>query len=288
MEQRTKSYLRLLKPGITVSNTLSAIAGFSLAASMLPFDGLVFIGAIGGVALVIASACVANNILDRDIDKRMKRTLQRDVAAGRISVPRALAFAAILGAAGFSLLLFLTNVLTFFLGVVAYVWYVAIYGIAKRTTPLSTLIGGVAGSLPPVAGYTALTGSIDMAAISLFMILFFWQLPHFYAISMFRRDDYDTVDVPVWSVRYGMKNTKAHIFTSVLLYAASMLLLTIFGYTGVSYAVITTALSLYWIYKGAALYKKVDDVKWAKTMFGISLMILLTSCLMIGVGGYLP
>jgi len=288
MERHTKSYLQLIKPGITLSNTISAAAGFFLAASFVPFNLAALIGAVFGIALVIASACVANNVLDRDIDKRMKRTTKRDVASGKISIPKALIFSTVLGFAGFSFLIFLTNRETFLLGVVAYIWYVAIYGIAKRTTPYSTIIGGVAGALPPMAGYVALTGSVDAGAIILFLILFFWQLPHFYAISMFRQSDYAEAKLPVWAVRFGMESTKRQIFISVILYAISATLLTVFGYTGIIYLVLSTALSGYWIYTGIKLYRKVDDVKWARSMFGVSLLVLLSMCLLIAVGGYLP
>jgi len=288
MERHTRSYLRLIKPGITLSNTLSGVAGFFLAASLVPFSITAFIGAIGGIALIIASACVANNVLDRDIDKRMKRTIKRGVPTGEISITKALIFCTVLGLAGFALLILWTNWLTFWLGVLAYVWYVAIYGIAKRTTPYSTIIGGVAGALPPVAGYTALTGRVDAAAIILFLILFFWQLPHFYAIAMFRSEDYAKAKLPVWAVSYGMKSTKRQIFISVVLYAISATLLTFYGYTGITYLVLSSALSIYWIYKGIVLYRKVDDIKWAKAMFGVSLLVLLVMIALIVIGGFLP
>ncbi len=288
MERRTKSYLQLIKPGITLSNTLSGVAGFFLVSSIVTFSLSAFIGAIFGIAFIIASACVANNILDRDMDKRMKRTAKRDVASGVISIPKALAFSVVLGVIGFSFLFFLTNTVTLLLGVLAYVWYVAVYGLAKRTTPFSTIIGGVAGALPPMAGYTALTGRIDAGAIIIFLILFFWQLPHFYAISMFRRADYAKAKIPVWAVKYGMKSTKLQIFISVVVYAFVASLLTIYGYTGITYLVLSTALSVFWIYKGITLYKKVDDVKWARTMFGVSLMVLLSMLLLISIGGFLP
>lgn len=288
MEHRTRSYLRLMKPGITLSNTLSAAAGFFLAVSLVPFSVTAFIGAIGGIALIIASACVANNVLDRDMDKRMKRTAKRGVPSGEISIPKALLFCAVLGIAGFTLLIVWTNWLTTGLGALAYVWYVVIYGLAKRTTPYSTIVGGVAGALPPMAGYTALTGRIDMAAILLFLILFLWQLPHFYAIAMFRRDDYAKANIPVWSVVYGMKSAKFQIFLSVIAYAAVATLLTVYGYTGITYLVLSTALSAYWIYKGVTLYRKGDDVKWARAMFGVSLLVLLSMIILIAIGGFLP
>lgn len=287
MERHTRSYLQLMKPGITLSNTLTAVAGFFLAASIVPFSLAALIGGVVGTALVIASACVLNNIIDRDIDTRMKRTAKRELAKGTINYRYALVFSIVLGVLGFVLLLTLTNLLTAFLGLLAYVWYVVIYGVAKRTTSLSTLIGGVPGALPPVAGYTALTGTFDTAALVLFLILFFWQIPHFYAISMFRKDDYASARLPVWAVRFGLKKTKLHILISIVLFAATVPLLTLFGYTGVVYTAGATAIALYWLYKAIVLYKKVDDVKWARTMFGISLMTLLVMIALISVGGFL-
>jgi len=288
VERHTRSYLRLIKPGITVSNTLAGIAGFCLAASVVGWNWLAFMGVVCGIALIIASACVVNNILDRDIDTRMKRTATREVASGVISVPVAAVFAACVGAIGFVLLCVATNGLTLVLGGIAYIWYVVIYGIAKRTTALSTIIGGVAGALPPVAGYTALTGSIDITALLLFWVLFFWQLPHFYAIAMFRRDDYASAKLPVWSVRYGMKSAKFQLFVTVVLYAVSTALLGLYSSLGVTYFAVSTGLSVYWVYKGVVLYKKSDDVAWAKAMFGVSLLVLMAMCALISVGGFLP
>lgn len=288
MERRSRSYIQLIKPGITLSNTLSGVAGFFLATSLVPFRISALVGAVGGIAFIIASACVVNNVLDRDIDKRMKRTAKRDVASGAISVPKALLFAGLLGLIGFMVILGWTNLLTFWLGVIAYIWYVVVYGLAKRKTVFSTIVGGVAGALPPVAGYTALTGHIDMAAIILFLILFFWQMPHFYAISMFRQSDYASAKLPIWSVVYGMKSTKKQIMLFAILYGLTATLLTLAGYTGVMYLVASVALSVYWVSRGIVYYNKLDDVKWARKMFGASLLVLLSMCLLIAIGGYLP
>lgn len=254
---------------------------------MVPFRSAALVGAVGGIAFIIASACVVNNVLDRDIDKRMNRTSKRDVASGAISVPKALLFAGLLGLVGFTAILILTNPLTFLLGIIAYIWYVVIYGLAKRKTVFSTIIGGVAGALPPVAGYTALMGHIDMAAIILFLILFFWQMPHFYAIAMFRQADYVSAKLPIWSVVYGMKSTKRQIMLFAILYAITATLLTFFGYTGVVYLLVSLSLSIYWLSRGIVYYKTLDDIKWARKMFGASLLVLLAMCLLIAVGGYL-
>lgn len=292
MERHTRSYLQLIKPGITISNTMSGIAGFFLAVSVvMPSWATLFstlFGVVVGTAFIIASACVVNNVLDRGIDQRMKRTVKREIAAGTIGVPKALIFAALLGIIGFTVLLLFTSFVAFILGIIAYVWYVGVYGLAKRTTALSTIIGGVAGALPPMAGYVALTGSIDLAAIIVFFILFFWQMPHFYAISIFRRDDYAAARLPVWSVKHGIKGAKVQIFAFTILYAIAVVLLAVFGYTGVVYLVLSVALAAYWIYKGLRGYNKLEDSKWARMMFGVSLLVLLSQCALIAVGGFLP
>jgi protoheme IX farnesyltransferase len=288
VERHTKSYLQLMKPGITLSNSLSALAGFLLASSLYGFTLTTLIGAIGGVAFVIASACVVNNVIDRDLDAKMKRTKGREIAAGKISVPAATIYAIILGVIGFGLLIIWTNWLTAGLGLLSYVWYVVVYGIAKRTTPLSTIIGGVCGALPPVAGYTAVTGQIDLTAWILFGLLMVWQLPHFYAISIFRRDDYKQAKLPVWSVRYGISSTKKQIFFWVVIFALLTPLLTLVGPTGWVYLVVMLALSLYWIFQGVRYYNIDNDERWAKRMFGVSLLVLLTLDVVIAVGALLP
>lgn len=288
MERRSRSYLQLIKPGITLSNTLTAVAGYLLAASLLEFRIASFIASAVGIALIIASACVVNNVIDRDIDKRMKRTAKRDVANGKISVQHAITFATILGISGFGTILLFTNPLTFILGVIAYIWYIIIYGIAKRNTVWSTLIGGVAGALPPVAGYTALSGTIDAAAIILFVMMLLWQMPHFYSIAMFRRSDYAKAKLPIWSVSYGMKSTKRQILLFAGLYGLSSILLAVYGYTGIVYLDLSFAIGAFWVYRGISTYNRYDDERWARKMFGTSLLVLLTMCVLVAIGGYLP
>lgn len=288
MERHTRSYIQLIKPGITLSNTISAAAGFFLASSMVGFQLRTMIGVLGGVALVIASACVINNMIDRDRDSKMKRTRGREIAAGNISLRAASLYATLLGLAGFVLLAVWTNPLTLALGVIACVWYVVVYGLAKRMTPLSTLIGGVCGALPPVAGYVALTNHIDAVAWVLFALLMIWQLAHFYAIAIFRKDDYAQAELPIWSVRYGTSNTKAQILFWVVTFALIAPLLTILGATGYCYLIVMVLLSVYWVSIGVVNYKKLDDVQWSRKMFGVSLLVMLGMCAAIAIGGYLP
>lgn len=287
MKEDIRAYLHLLKPGITVSNTISAVAGYFLGvATADDFNGWVLAGLTFGIAGIIGSACVANNVLDEKIDARMKRTKRREVVTGRVAKRAALVYSVLLGIVGFVLILTLTNVLTAILGAVAYVSYVAIYGAAKRTTIWSTVIGTLPGALPLVAGYTAMTGRLDAAVAVLFVMMVFWQLGHFYAIAMFRRDDYAAAGLPVWSVAKGLASTKRQLFLFVWMFLLSAPLLTLLGYTGVMYAVAMTGVGLIWVVNGFRKYS--DDVAWSRRMFFVSLTVLLTMCLLITIGGFLP
>lgn len=287
MKETIRAYLHILKPGITISNTISAVAGFFFGVSVInDFSSSTLIGLMLGIAAVIGSACVANNVLDEKIDAKMKRTKRREVVTGIISKRAALLYSLILAGIGFALIFMLTNVLTGVLGVVAYVSYVALYGAAKRTTIWSTVIGTLPGALPLVAGYTAMTGRLDTAALILFAMMVFWQLGHFYAIAMFRRDDYAAAGLPVWSVARGLASTKRQLFLFVWLFLVSAPLLSVAGYTGKLYAIAMVGAAAIWVVNGLKKYD--DDVAWARGMFFVSLSVLLIMCLLIAIGGFLP
>ncbi|HEX5394881.1 MAG TPA: protoheme IX farnesyltransferase, partial [Candidatus Saccharimonadales bacterium] len=161
---------------------MTAVAGF-LFASRWHIDWLLFASLLIGVTFVIASACVMNNLLDRRLDKKMSRTRNRALPAGKVSPAAGLVFGLLLGAAGFWALSF-TNALTMAIIAVGYIGYVVAYGWSKRHTVYSTLIGTVPGGASLVAGYTAVTGSLDRAAAILFVIMLAWQMVHFYAIAV--------------------------------------------------------------------------------------------------------
>lgn len=287
MKARFRAYLHLLKPGITISNTLSAIAGFFLAvAASGRFSVFVGLGLVAGIAAVIGSACVANNVLDRRIDAAMKRTRKREVVTGVVGTRAALIYSAALAGIGFTLLAIATNGLTVLLGVIAYVSYVALYGYAKRTTKWSTLIGTLPGALPLVAGYTAVTNQLDAVAFVIGLMMVLWQLGHFYAIAIFRRDDYAAAGVPVWSVAHGTASARKQLFVGVWLFVLVAPLLSLVGGAGWTYAVGMTGVALWWAVKGTQAAE--SDEKWARRMFFVSLWVLLAMCLLIGIGGFLP
>jgi len=204
----------------------------------------------------------------------MERTQKRVSVTGSISVRNAMVFAIVLGVIGFGVLVVYTNSVTFVLGLIAYFVYVVWYGAEKRRSTLGTLVGSIAGALPPVAGYTAVSGQIDLAAISLFIILTVWQMPHFYAIAMYRLKDYKAAGLPVLPVVKGFKETKIQIVLYVAAFFVSVGLLTFFGYTGYVYLVVMLVLGLWWLVKAIQGFNVIDDAQWARKLFFQSLIII--------------
>ena len=239
------------------------------------------------MSLVIASACVFNNYIDRNIDKKMARTQKRAIAAGRISAHAAVTYAAALGILGFLILGFFTNWLVFSLGAIALFFYVVLYGIAKRRSVHGTLIGSIPGATPPVAGYLAVTDHVDSAAILLFLILVFWQMPHFYAIAMYRYKDYKKAGLPVLPVKNGMAAARRQILAYIVAFTVAAVLLSVFGYTGYTYLVVVIGLGIYWLAKGIRQYD-LSDEKWGRQIFFASLIITLGLSIITAFGARLP
>ncbi|HVI60940.1 MAG TPA: heme o synthase, partial [Candidatus Saccharimonadales bacterium] len=185
----------LTKPGIIYGNALTATGGFLLAAKW-QIDLSLFAATIGGTCLVIASACVINNYIDRGIDKQMARTQRRATVTGKISGPWAIIYGLALGISGFALLVLFTNALVALIGLAAYIDYIVLYGVSKRASVHGTLVGSIAGAAPPVAGYCAVTGRLDLGALIIFLIMVCWQMVHFYAIAIRRADEYRAAKIP--------------------------------------------------------------------------------------------
>ncbi len=269
--EKVRAYYKLTKPGIIYGNTLTAIAGFFIA-SAGNVNVLLLVWLVIGLALVIASACVLNNIIDRHIDKKMKRTKVRALVTGEISIKSAALYSAILGFVGFGVLLYFVNIITLWLGVAAYVLYIAAYGLAKRKTVHGTLVGSIPGALPPVAGYAAVTNAIDGSAALLFLILVLWQMPHFYAIAMFRLKEYEAANIPVLPLIKGNLATKRQIVFYILLFIIAVLAL---PHMGIVYMLAMLLLGGVWFIKALQGFKTHDDEKWARGLFGFSLYVLL-------------
>jgi len=282
-----QAYYQLTKPGIIYGNALSAIAGF-IFGSKGNFDVIAFLGVLGGTSLIIAAACVYNNIIDRHIDAKMARTSKRALVTGAISVANAAIYGVILLSVGFLLLLLFTNILTVIIGIVGFIDYVVAYGYFKRKTPIGTLVGSICGATPIIAGYCAATGRFDTGAVLLFLIMVIWQMPHFYSIAIYRGKDYMSADIPVLPVVKGNKTAKQHILVYSGLYLVANILLFSSGYASYSYLIVMLLASLWWLRWAVLGFSVKDNNKWARKMFGYSLIVLLVFCLMLSVNYWLP
>jgi protoheme IX farnesyltransferase len=287
IKETTRAYYRLTKPGIIYGNGFTTVGAFLLASEGHIDFGLL-IATLAGVSLVIGSGCVYNNYIDRGIDKKMARTKERALVKGTIPGSHALVFAVILTALGLSILETFVNMLTVWLGILGLFFYVVLYGISKRKSVYGTIVGSVSGALPPVAGYCAVTGRFDSGALILFLILTFWQMPHFYAIAMYRHDDYAEAGLPVLPVSRGMKTAKIHIIIYGFAFLLATLSLALYGYTGCTYAVIMGVLGTMWIWKGIAGFKTTDDKRWGRKMFLFSLIVLTSFSVLISLEWLLP
>jgi len=283
-----KTYYSLTKPGVLYGNALTAAAGFLLA-SKGNIDFWLFIALCVGSTLIIASACVLNNYLDQDIDSKMARTKKRALVQGEIKGRNAVIFSIVLGLVGVAILLAWTNLLVVLIGIGGFIVYVVLYGmLSKRLSIHGTLVGSVSGAAPILAGYCAVTGTVDVGAILVFLILFLWQMPEFYSIAVYRQKEYAAAGVPVMSVVKGIKNTKIQIFIYTVLFVIATLLLPVFGITGYPYLIVMVVLGVYWIWLGLKGLSARDSDAWARKMFRFSLIILLVFCGLISVDAWLP
>lgn len=281
-------YYSLTKPRVTYGNVLTTAAGYLLAATG-SFEAITFIAACLGTTLVIASACVLNNVLDRDIDAIMARTRSRASVAGSVRAGRAVAFATVLGVLGILLLAAWTNWLVVAVGVGGFIVYVVLYGmLGKRLSVHGTLVGSISGAAPILGGYVAATGAIDVGGILVFAVLFFWQMPAFYSISIYRRDEYAAAGIPVISVARGVRRTTAEIVVYSVVFAAATLLLPLASDLGWVYFLTIGLLDVGWIALAIVGLRAADPTRWARLMFRASMIILVLFSVMIAVGPLLP
>jgi protoheme IX farnesyltransferase len=278
-----KQYLLVTKPGIIFGNLVSVIGGFFLA-SKGSLDLPLFLATITGVSLVIASGCAFNNYIDQDIDRIMERTKNRVLVQGLISPKVTLVYATVLGLIGVALLDVVANHLAALLAVMGFVVYVGLYSLwLKRKSVYGTLIGSLSGAAPPVIGYCAVSNQFDMAALILLLIFSLWQMPHSYAIAIFRFKDYQSASIPVLPVKYGISVTKNHIFRYILAFTVATLMLTLSGYAGYSYFVVASLISVGWLAMAVAGFKTTNDQVWAKKLFMFSIIAITTLSVMMSI-----
>jgi protoheme IX farnesyltransferase len=214
----------------------------------------------------------------------MIRTRNRALAKGLISLKIAVSYATILGIAGMALLCAATNLLAVVIVLAGLVIYVGVYSLyMKRNSVYSALIGSLAGATPPLAGYCAVTGRFDMGAVRLLSIFSLWQMPHCYAIAIFRFDDYAAAAIPVLPVKQGTAAAKKHIVGYILAFMAATLMLTFGGYTGYSTFAVATVLGLSWLYLAWSGYKAFDERLWARRLFIFSILTIFILSVMISI-----
>ncbi len=283
-----KLYLQVTKPGIIFGNLISVIGGFLLASKGTIDYPLFFITLIG-VSLVIASGCIFNNYIDRDIDRIMERTKNRVLVRGLIDPMATLIYAAVLGIAGVALLYIAANVLATVLAIIGFIIYVVVYSLyMKRKSVYGTLIGSLSGAAPPVIGYCAVTGYFDAGALILLAIFSLWQMPHSYAIAIFRFQDYQKAGIPVLPVIKGISVTKNHIILYILAFMVATLMLTLSGYAGYKYLVVGFAVSIWWLGMALSGYKTANDMIWARKLFIFSIVAITSLSVMMSVDFNVP
>lgn len=269
------NYYLLTKPGIILGNLITLAAGFLLASKGTIDIGL-FLATLLGLTFIMASACVFNNYIDRQVDKKMSRTRGRALASGVISTRNALLFAAVLGIVGGVILLVYTNLLTVFVAGFGFFVYVVLYSLWKCHTIYGTAIGSIAGAVPPVVGYCAVSNHLDAGALILFAMLVLWQMPHFYAIAVMHLNDYAAAGIPALPIKKGMFRTKVHMTLYIVFFILVAALLTLFHYTGFVYLVVTVALSLSWLWLCLTGFYCPNDQQWGRDMFRLSLVVITT------------
>lgn len=279
-------FISVLKPGIIFGNIITVCGGFFLGSvHRSHFSILLLLFCLIGMALIVGSGCVFNNVIDRDIDQLMERTCHRPMVQGLIHPTIALVYGTALGLLGFWFLYFTTNLLTLNIAMLGWFFYVVVYSLwLKRRSTWGTLLGSISGAVPPVVGYCAAANQLDLGALSLFLILFFWQMPHFYAIAIYRLKDFKSANIPVLPAIKSLRHTQITMLIYMGLYLISTLLPFLFQYTGYVYLLAALILGLAWIFYGLQGFKTQDEIKnkkWAKKIFLFSILdITLLSLLM--------
>lgn len=270
-----KSFLATIKIGIVNSNLITTFTGLWLALHFtnnrfLDNLDIVFFTLLGS-SLIIAGSCSINNYIDRDIDPLMERTKDRPTVTGKFDPTKVLILGLFLVLFG-TILLALTTWTAVVIGIIGVFSYVVLYTLwSKRQYVSNTIVGSVSGAVPPLIGWAAVDGNLDIIAWSLFIIMFFWQPPHFYALAMRRVEEYRAAGIPMLPVVKGFKTTKNHINLWVAALLPLPFLLTSLG---VVFVVLASILNIGWLALGLYGYKIKDDIKWAKLMFVYSLQYL--------------
>ena len=282
-----QDYLTLCKPKVVSLIVFTAVVGMFLATpNMVPWDVLIY-GTIG-IGLAASSAATINHVIDYRIDSIMARTMRRPLPEGKISVVNAIIFAWFLGTISMGILAFLVNTLTAGLTALSLIGYGFIYSMfLKRATPQNIVIGGAAGAAPPVLGWTAVTGTLDPNSLLLFLIIFVWTPPHFWALAIYRRDDYAAADIPMLPVTHGVEFTRLQILLYTILLFIVTLLPYLVGMSGLFYLVGAVLLGAGFLYYAILMRFNHDD-QLAMRTFSYSIIYLMLLFAFLLIDHYIP
>lgn len=270
---KTKAYYKLTKPGIVYGNVMHAVAAALFAVAMThnyAWDKVIWM--LIGLGLIVASACVTNCIMDRELDAKMDRTKRRPLPLKHISVRNAATYSTLLLIAGAAVLFIFVNIVALICALVGHLTYTAVYGYAKRHTWTSTMIGTVPGAMPILVGYAAVAPELSTGAWILWVVVLLWQLPHFYALSLFRKDDYAKSGLPLLSVVKPRSVVVQHMGWTSVLYVASTILLVFYSGLPITATIIMAIGALYWAYIILFAENQGTD-GWAKKVFGVSIYL---------------
>ena len=279
---RISQYVALTKPRVTQLAVFCAVIGMFLATPDLP-DWRIVLAATVGIWLLAGAAFAVNCLVEREIDARMARTARRPSAQGEMSTKQILVFSFLIGGAGMWILYALVNPLTMWLTLVTFVGYAVIYTIIlKPATPQNIVIGGLSGAMPPALGWAAIANEVPMQAWLLVLIIFVWTPPHFWALAMYRRDDYAKSGLPMLPITHGLEFTRFHIWLYTIALFATTLLPYAVKMSGLIYLVSAVILGLGFLWYAWRIYRHYDDVLARKTFtFSIVYLSLLFAALLV-------
>jgi protoheme IX farnesyltransferase len=283
-----RDYYELGKPRVVALIVFTAVVGMFLAVPGLPPLPALLWGTLG-IGLAATSAAAINQVVDRRFDEQMARTMGRPIPSGALTTAQALVYATAVGCLSMLLLWHLVNPLTAVLTFASLIGYAVLYTVwLKHVTPQNIVIGGAAGAAPPVLGWTAVTGSVEPHALLLFLIIFAWTPPHFWALAIARRDDYARTGIPMLPVAYGVEFTRLHILLYTILLVIVTLLPYLTGMTGLIYLAAAAALGTGFIRRAVALRRPDAAVELPMKVFRFSINYLMLLFAALLVDHYLP
>ncbi len=283
-----RDYYELTKPRVVMLIVFTAIVGMFVSVPGWPGIMPVVFGTLG-IGLASSSAAVFNHVLDARIDIQMMRTRGRPLPQGKLTEKSALTFATILCIISMLILALLVNPLTAVLTFVSLIGYAVIYTVwLKRATPQNIVIGGAAGAAPPVLGWTAVTNEIHAGALLLFLIVFVWTPPHFWALAIARKEEYAKVDIPMLPVTHGEAYTRLNILLYTVLLVVVTILPYLIGMTGIIYLAATIVLDAYFLYYAIQMFRVPDDLELPMKTFKYSINYLGMLFAALLVDHYLP